>query len=320
MSKRIKIWIAAAIALVLTGAVLFAVALAMVKWDITQLSTDKYETNEYEISDSFSSISVNTETADLRFIVSSDPICKITCYEQTKMKHSVSVKDGVLVVEVVDTKEWYEYIGINFEMPWITVCIPGGEYDNLSVRTSTGDVEIPKELVFKSINTSSSTGDVVCRASALEKLRIGTNTGSITVEAISAGKLDLSVSTGSVKVKDVVSGDISVNVSTGGAELTNITCEDLRSGGGTGSITLKNVVASGSFYIERGTGSVWFDRSDAADIFIKTGTGGVGGSLLSDKVFVTSSGTGYIDVPKTVTGGRCEITTGTGDIRISIEQ
>jgi DUF4097 and DUF4098 domain-containing protein YvlB len=313
-------WIIAAISLILVGAVIFTCTMSVLKWDFTKLSTSVYETNEHEIIDDFSDIVINTDIADIKLVICNGQKCTVSCYEQTNAKHSVAVKDGTLTIELTDAREWYEYIGINFETPFITVCIPGGEYGSLSVRTSTGDVEIPKELAFKSINASSSTGDVVCRASALEKLRIGTNTGSITVEAISAGKLDLSVSTGSVKVKDVVSGDISVNVSTGGAELTNITCEDLRSGGGTGSITLKNVVASGSFYIERGTGSVWFDRSDADDIFIKTGTGGVGGSLLSDKVFVTSSGTGYIDVPKTVTGGRCEISTGTGDIRISIEQ
>ena len=71
-----------------------------------------------------------------------------------------------------------------------------------------------------------------------------------------------------------------------------------------------------SFTIERSTGNVKFDRSDAAEIFVKTNTGNVTGSLLTDKVFTTQTDTGDVSVPKTVTGGRCEIKTDTGDIKI----
>ena len=61
-----------------------------------------------------------------------------------------------------------------------------------------------------------------------------------------------------------------------------------------------------------------FDGCDAAEITVKTGTGDVTGTLLSDKVFLTETGTGRIDVPKSTVGGRCEINTDTGDIKIDI--
>jgi hypothetical protein len=44
----------------------------------------------------------------------------------------------------------------------------------------------------------------------------------------------------------------------------------------------------------------------------------VKGSLLTDKIFVTQSDTGKVDVPETVSGGKCKVTTDTGDIRIEI--
>ena len=56
-----------------------------------------------------------------------------------------------------------------------------------------------------------------------------------------------------------------------------------------------------------------------ASITVTTDTGDVRGSLLTDKVFLTETDTGDIDVPKTTTGGRCQITTNTGDIKISIK-
>ena len=63
---------------------------------------------------------------------------------------------------------------------------------------------------------------------------------------------------------------------------------------------------------------VVLDGCDAAEIFVKTDTGDVTGTLLSEKVFVTTTDTGKVEVPRSVSGGRCEITTDTGDIRISI--
>ena len=50
----------------------------------------------------------------------------------------------------------------------------------------------------------------------------------------------------------------------------------------------------------------------------KTYTGDVEGSVLTDKVFIVRTDTGRIDVPKSITGGRCEITTETGNIKISV--
>ena len=59
-----------------------------------------------------------------------------------------------------------------------------------------------------------------------------------------------------------------------------------------------------------------FERCDAQSIFVKASTGEVAGTLLSLKVFITKSSTGDVYVPDSITGGRCEITTSTGDIEI----
>ena len=68
-----------------------------------------------------------------------------------------------------------------------------------------------------------------------------------------------------------------------------------------------------------GYGSVTFESSDAEEIFVETDTGNVTGNLLTDKVFITHTDAGRIDVPKTVTGGKCEISTDTGDVKLDIK-
>ena len=78
------------------------------------------------------------------------------------------------------------------------------------------------------------------------------------------------------------------------------------------------MIAEESISVERSTGDVRLDRCDAGELSVKTSTGSVAGSLLSEKVFVTHTDTGRVDLPATAVGGKCEITTTTGNIRIRI--
>lgn len=321
MKKRTKVWLGVAASLVLIGCVLLGGVMWLLKWDFTKLSSVRYESNVYEISEEYQHISIITNTADVVFALSENSATSVSCCEQKGNTHSVSVKDGTLVIEIVDTRKWYEHIGIDFSMPKITVDLPRGEYGKLAIRSSTGDVEIPEALQFKSIDISESTGDVTSYASASENVKINTTTGSIWVENASAGSLDLTVSTGKVTVSKVsCQGDITVGVSTGKTKLADIACKSVISKGSTGDISLHNVIAKEKFSIGRSTGDVEFDGSDAAEIFVKTDTGDVTGSLLTDKIFIAQSDTGNVSVPNTADGGRCELTTDTGNIKITVKK
>jgi len=318
--RKTKIWLITATALIFIGSIIFGGVMAVFNWDFTKLSTVKYETNDYEISENYKNISVLSDTADIEFVPSNDLKTSVVCYEQKNAKHSVTVKDGTLLVKIVDTRKWYEHIGINFGRQKITVYIPQGEYGALLVESDTSDVKIPKDFRFESIDVSVSTGDVKQYASSEGKVKVKTSTGDIKVDGVTAGELELFVSTGEVTAKSITcKGDIKIRVSTGHAKLTDITCKNVTSNGSTGDISLKNVVAKEKFSIERSTGDVRFENSDAAEIFVQTDTGDVKGSLLTDKVFITETSTGNISVPKTVTGGKCEIKTDTGDINIEIK-
>jgi len=319
MSKAAKIWLITAGCLIVLGFVLFAAIMTVNHWDFTKLGTEKFETRTYEFKEEFHSVLINTDTADIVFLPSEDEKCKVVCYEPDSGIHDVTVKDGKLSINWLVYKKWYEHIGITVESPKITVYLPHSEYVSLSIRESTGDVSIPNNFKFDSIDISASTGDVTCLASASGAVKIKVTTGKITVENVTAASLRLTASTGDITVSNVkTDGDISAEVTTGKVYLTNVTCKSLDSEGDTGDITLKNVIASGRFSIERDTGDVKFEKCDAASISVETDTGDVTGSLLSDKVFSANSDTGKVSVPKTTSGGRCEIETDTGDINITV--
>ena len=81
---------------------------------------------------------------------------------------------------------------------------------------------------------------------------------------------------------------------------------------------MADVIAVGMISVERSTGDVKLDSCDAGEISVTTDTGDVTGSLLTDKVFITQTDTGRVNVPETTSGGKCRIFTDTGDIQIEI--
>lgn len=260
MKKNTKIWLSIACILIAVGLTLFTVALACCNWDFYKLNTTKLETVTHQPSESFDSISIHVDTADITILPASDGICKVVCRQWADQKYDVFVRDNTLTIQVNDIRKWYEYIGIHFGEAKITVYLPENDYKRIDLKSSTGDM-------------------------ALKHLSVG---------------------------------DLSITVSTGDVTMRDIRCQNLTTKGSTGDWDMWDVIAQEQIRIRRNTGDVEFQKCDAASIKLTTSTGDVEGSLLSEKVFITHTDTGDIHVPKTATGGICEITTDTGDIEIRI--
>ena len=302
MSKTAKIWLAVGAALVVLGSILFAGAMATCDWDFTKLSTVTYVTNTYKPRGEFDKISIDAATTEIEMVLTEEDACRIVCFEAEKVKHSASVENGTLVIDTVDTRKWYDHICISLGTPKMTVYLPQSEYASLQIETNTGDITIARDFSFQTVAVEGDTSDVDCFASVTNAMEVELSTGDIYVNATTVGHLDLTTDTGDIKIH-------SANVK-----------QDVEIETDTGAITLKNVVAAGRLSAQSDTGDVRFEDSDAARITVKTSTGDVSGTLLSEKVFITETSTGRISVPKTATGGTCEITTSTGDISIRIQQ
>lgn len=317
MNKTMKMWFIAAAVLVVVGLILFVSVMVVYNFDFTKLSTMKYETNTYEVNGAFDKISIDVDVTQIEFVPSDDEKCRIVCFETEKMKHSAVVQDKTLIIDIVDTRKWYNYIGISIGSPKMTIYLPQNEYKSLFIDTHTGDIAIPKDITFETLKINGDMADVECLASVLDDMEIQLSTGNVKVDGVSAGEIHLVSITGKIKINSVSSkGTIEIETNTGTVNLTDVTCADFTAESDTGTIFLKNVVASNRFFIESDIGDVRFEDSDAKQISVKTSTGDVIGTLLSEKVFITETSTGNIRVPKTITGGKCEITTSTGDIKI----
>lgn len=320
MSKSKRTWIIIGVSLTIVGLFIFIGAIAALKFDFTMISTAKYVTNSYEADGYFNKISIDTSIADIIFVPSDDENCRVVCYEQERLKHSVTVKDQTLVIDMVDTRKWYEHIGFFFGNMKVTVYLPYKEYVSLLIDSDTGDIDIPRDFSFENIRITGATGDVTLSASASDSIIIRMKTGTITADNITAEEISLSTATGDINISSAeAKGLINAETNTGRIKLTDVACKNFTAESNTGNIILRNVSADDSFSIKNSTGDVKFESSDAGQIYVKTSTGDVSGTLLSEKVFITDTSTGDVSVPKSVTGGKCEIITSTGDIEINIQ-
>lgn len=296
MSKAARIWLIVAACLTVFGAAVFAVT-AKVFYSFSELETGRYETVTYEVNDSFQSIMIETDISDISLCPSADGACRVVCSEQDKLHYEVSVQNGTLSIELKDVRQWLDSIGINdLEL---TVFLPETEYSSLTIKDSTGDIDIPGSFSFRNADIILTTGDLEFAASVAERLSVEGRTGELELKNLSADTIEISVSTGEVSME-------------------NVQCRTFSSSGSTGELELENVTATDKLSVERSTGDVRFEHCDAGEIFVHTSTGDILGTLLTDKVFIVDTSTGDVRVPETTSGGKCKLITSTGDISIKI--
>ena len=318
MKSKTILWLCIAAALILVGSCLFGGAVFALQKELNQQSALEVETVRHKISEPFQNISVVTDIADIIFVPSQTEGAAVIIRQQKNMTHSVAVREGALVVEAVDNRQWYEHIGIFFHSPiQILLELPADASGALELTNTTGNTELPADFCFEAITVTQSTGNITCRASANGPVILKTTTGNVVAENMEAESLELSASTGKVILNGVTAaGNISVRLSTGKVSASGVNCAYFTSTGTTGDIALKNVFAPMGLHIERTTGDVAVDRCDSNGTVIETSTGNVTVHFLTPKTYFTETNTGHVTAPEITGPAPCHITTTTGDIKI----
>lgn len=320
MNKSKKIAVIFAVIMIFVGVALAVSAFAMMGFDIKKLNTLVFETNTYTVEEEFRNISIDGAECSVVLSKSEDNTCKVVCQEEDKISHVVEVEESTLAITRQDNRKWYEHIGIYWGSMNIVIYLPETEYDALYVKTLSGDIEIPEEFSFESAEILSTSGNVDLAASVSGDFYVKSVSGEICVANTESKTVSIQSTSGDVIVENVkTEADMKVNAVSGNVALTNMACQRLTAETSSGDLDLKDVVMRETVHIESVSGEIELYKCDAENIWIKTSSGDVTGSLLTEKTFLVNTSSGDVNVPRTSFGGKCEVTTTSGDIVFEIE-
>ena len=232
------------------------------------------KTKTFIIEEAFNKISIDVETEDIDIYYSNNEN-KMVFNETNEVSLEVKLVNDTLIICIADERKFYDQM-FDFTIYKLDLFLSKDIIENIDIKCSTGDINIHDGLNVNNLKINNSTGD------------------------IEASNCDL--------------GCLDINTSTGNIDLKNVGCQKLNIEITTGNTKLTNVLVEEDLNINGSTGNVYLNDFDAKNIYIKLSTGNVKGTILTNKFFIVSSSTGDVVVPETRYGGKCKISTSTGNI------
>ncbi|MBQ1272255.1 MAG: DUF4097 family beta strand repeat protein [Clostridia bacterium] len=317
--KKAAIYLTVSFVLMLGGALLVLLFLPTVieEAGATMKFTEKTET----ISESVSKITADVSWGTVEFLPSEDGTCTVTREEKKDVTFAVSVNDGSLKIVMQDSRPWYNRL-FTFRSPTVTVRLPKGTYEALTVRTSSGKITVADGFTFSTATVTATSGDVrYCSDGG--NLNLSATSGEVELNGVSAETLQAKVSSGDLVVNSVTAKRLTLSGSSGSIYVNDAALsESLSVKLSSGTVTLAKTVSKGDFSATVTSGGVYLDRCDGKKIDIKTTSGSVRGTLLSEKIFNAKATSGSVRVPDSTPNaqGICNINTTSGSINISLAE
>lgn len=338
MNKVKKIFLISATGMIVAGLIIAIVSMAFVKFDFTQLDTQDWQKNTYEIEEEFENIEIHGSETDVKLLPATDGVCKVVCTENDTIYNEIEVTENALSIIRVDKSKKHVFVSVEFEQPETTIYLPEQVYVKLLIENSSGDIEIPEGFTFEEANVENTSGQITFYAdvkgtlsakSSSGGVRIGKNTiGSLSAVASSGAasvrtatvKEDVSVETSSgiILIEELACAKLRVKNSSGSIHLSDVKAEELEGENSSGEIRCDNMMVAGDMKLSNTSGGMELGGCDAANLKLSSTSGSIRGTLLTEKIFVADATSGSVDVPKTSSGGMCEVTTTSGSIRMSI--
>ncbi|MGN0968800.1 MAG: DUF4097 family beta strand repeat-containing protein [Oscillospiraceae bacterium] len=341
MKKAKKTALVIALACVAAGAVISLGALAVIGFDVSRLNTMKFETNTYQVEESFSNIRIEGAECAVRLLPSQTDACTVVCSEGKNISHTVAVDGDTLKITRTDNRKWYECMGIYWgdEMS-VTVCLPGRVYGDLFIRSMSGDITVPGDFTFSRAEIINTSGEIDYAAATGNALTLKTTSGDLNVRDLTAGALEVRSTSGKMEISNVkadsltavttsgdvvirsagVGGGVAVETVSGEIGLERVNAQTVSVQSTSGEVELTDTVAAGRVEIETVSGEIELERSDGETLWIKSTSGDVSGTLLTEKRFTIHTTSGTVNVPNVASpsAGTCEIITTSGNIRIKL--
>lgn len=322
MSKTKKILLIIAIICIVIGGIITILALAAVKFNIFKFNTVNFENKTCIINDDFENINVYEVSFDITFIKSDNNECKIIYPEGDQIKQTISVENNTLKVAYKDERKWYERIGFYWlDDDGIKIYLPKNEYEKLYISSVSGDICVPDNFTFSETDLESTSGEIEFYSITKNRLNAETVSGDLNIKNVN-GSLTAKSTSGEIYISNISTKTINIKTTSGDISLIDAkNTENIEINSTSGDISINDTVNTKDTLIQSTSGEVSLMNFDSEYLKIETVSGDVEGSLLSEKVFITDTTSGDVDVPigNSLAFGECVVSTTSGDISFKIK-
>lgn len=283
---------------------------------LNALDTRNLQARSYTVDEEFSSVKIVESSSNVYILPTKDKTCRVECYEGEKTHYDVRVENDTLNITRRDRHNFIEF-GIFSEAP-LTVYLPENEYDAIDVSTASGDVEFGGAFTADKVNIDTASGDMSVSSLSCKKLTADGASADIELNNVDCEELSARTTSGEIELADIRAREVSAKSTSGDIDLRSVRAGSLKTTTTSGEMELENVLVDGKMSLESTSGDIGLERCDAAEFKISSTSGSVYGSLLTGKTFIAHSTSGDIDIPRTDNGGRCEVSTTSGDITLFV--
>lgn len=309
MDPVVKKILIIASAFVLVGGILMVAAITIVGFNWGALNTrlpDEEKSYTYDIT-GVNALSISDVSSDIIIVPSDGDQIKITCFENANETYDIKLADnGTLRVNNLTSKQWYRFIGINFnnQKRCLTISVPKKLLGPVDASTVSGNINL------SNLNLS-------------DALTISTTSGEINLKDVVSNK-EISVSSvsGSIKLeKTSTNSDMKLETASGDTKVTssqvagNLSCNSI-----SGTINLMDTIMKGNVSLESTSGNIVFINLIGNDIFIKTISSDVAGKIIGDSnnySITANTVSGDKNLPRSGNGNQLlNVSTTSGDIDI----
>ncbi|MCR5830414.1 MAG: DUF4097 domain-containing protein [Lachnospiraceae bacterium] len=285
----------------------------------------------------YENVVINTSSEDVRLYLT-DGKTRVDAHIDDNRKLTTNIGNDSLEINITD-KNKIRLSLIGYENSYINVYLSKADFKgSLNVKTSSGNIEIPKDFTFKGVILGSSSGDIVSECTANGIVTGVASSGKVNISNADAIEISVNTSSGNILLENCKSSkDVTIGSSSGDQIIRNLTAEAFSSESSSGDLKLSDSnisgllertassgesefkdTVSGSLFVKSTSGDVEFEKIDAHNINIATSSGEVEGSFMSGKIFDVDTTSGDVKTPHDEGTDKCTVNTTSGDVEIRI--
>lgn len=282
-------------ALLLAGTALFLIGFGLEGWDADALTNVHYKQQNYIAQSEIRSVYIQFKNAQIRVEVDEEaenatlsyPV-RINSEGETIVPVTVTEEDGTLTVTEEDVRFPFLQWGFFQKTPEALLTLPVGDYTEIAVDSSNGNLFADK-VRAASLSLETSSGSVTVRDVCADDFSLRSGNGNIELQRAEGKSITAETNAGNITADGVTaSGALVLSSDLGDVRMKDIAAGSLSSETGAGALSLEGADIAGEADLQTELGEIRARGVRAASAALTTDLGTVDAEIDAETVRLTS--------------------------------